>query len=174
MQNSLPHFAGPVALTALLVAGWDPLQPKIFRAVEGIVATQQANGLWELPKNPLRPSIWATWPFIAALSNFRDVVMPTQDSNVNLIFPGCAIVQTAESHRPLTRRILVRNSIFDWLGSHKFSVFLWLIAFASALIPAVLLKIGRLSTDNFVLSLVLPVLLLTFQLLWDLRRRSSH
>jgi len=57
LQNSLPHFAGPITLTALLHANADPLQKKVFDAITEIVRTQEAqdparSGSWELPRSP--------------------------------------------------------------------------------------------------------------------------
>ena len=54
-QNSLPHFAGPVALTALLRAGADPYRKKVFESLHHIVATQGKSGAWELPEAHCAP-----------------------------------------------------------------------------------------------------------------------
>lgn len=173
-QNSLPHFAMPVALTALLAAGADPLQPKIFDAIRHIVDTQQENGIWELPRSPLRPSIWATWPYVAALASFRRAVFPTAESTLTLIFPGCAILQTEDADaKPFTRRILFRNAVADWLNRRKVAIVLALLAFASLVIPTVFLVAERLTLENYLISLVVPVLLLIFQLIWARRSKTA-
>jgi hypothetical protein len=170
-QNSLPHFAGPMAITALIKAGVDPLQPLLFDAIQGILDSQLTNGNWELPRSPTRPSIWAVWPFVSALSVFRSAVFPTRDSGASLLFPGCAIIQTAGSSRQLTRRLLIRNALLDWLRRRRTAVTLWAVAIVAALIPLALLVNGQLSWAEFLIALIVPALLLVFQLVWERRRR---
>jgi hypothetical protein len=174
-QNSLPHFAGPAALTALLRAGADPLQKKMFDAVAEIIKSQQADdaglsGSWELPRSPRRPSIWAVWPFVAALSSARVAIFPSTDSTATLLFPGCALIQSDSSTKHLTRRLLIKNALIDWLRLRWLAVGLWVIAGVLVIIPLVLWKTGQLTLDVSLLALGLPVLLLLFQIIWD---RSS-
>jgi hypothetical protein len=176
-QNSLPHFAGPAALTALLRAGADPYQKKIFDAVSDIIRAQETQdsprrGSWELPRSPRRPSIWALWPFMAALSSAQAVIFPSVDSTATLLFPGCALIQSSSTTKHLTRRLLIKNSLLDWLRLRKLAVALWAIVSVTVIIPLVLWKTGQLTLDIFLIALVLPVLLLLFQILWD-RRGSS-
>lgn len=173
-QNSLPHFAGPVAITALLAAGWDPMQPKIFDSISAIIESQSPNGNWELPRSPLRPSIWAIWPFVSALMAFKTATMPTSDSQVHLIFPGCAVVRTEASARPLTRRILFRNAAFDWARNHRLAILLWSLAVVSCILTLVLVLLGRVSVPESLLALVLPTLLLVFQLVWTRWERRGR
>jgi Prenyltransferase and squalene oxidase repeat len=176
-QNSLPHFAGPVTLTALLCADADPLQKKVFDTITEIVKTQEAkdpnrSGSWELPRSPRRPSIWAVWPFVAALSNARVAIFPSTDSTATLLFPGCALIQSSPTTKHLTRRLLIKNAVLDWLRLRKVAVGLWSIAAITVIIPLILWRTGQFTLDNFLVALALPVLLLTFQILWD-RRGSS-
>lgn len=171
-QNSLPHFAGPVTLTALMRAGVDPLQTKIFNATKEIISAQQTgdslrSGTWTLPRNPIRPSIWAIWPFVAALAATRMAIFPPTETTATLLFPGCAIIQSTSSSKHLTRRLLIKNAVIDWLRQRKVAVGLWTTAIAATVIPLVLWMIGQLTLAVFLLSLVLPVLVLLFQILWD-------
>ena len=172
-QNSLPHFAGPLAITALLAAGVDPLQAKIFQSVQAIIDTQLESGNWELPRSPTRQSIWAIWPFISALSALRVSVFATQHSTATILFPGCAIVQSEETNKKLTRRLLIRNSVFDWLRQRKVAVALLTIAALATAIPLILLLTRRISITDFVLTLILPVLLTTFHLTWERWNRTK-
>jgi hypothetical protein len=177
-QNSLPHFAGPVALTALLDAGVDPLQAKIFQVVGSIINSQDTSesllaGTWRLPRSPTRPSIWAVWPFVAALTTARRRVVPCSGSTATLLFTGCAIVQSEGSARHLTRRLLIRNAALDWLRERKIAVGLWTIALVFAIVLVVLWATSALTLDLFLPSLFLPVLILAFQILWDRRSRLS-
>jgi hypothetical protein len=176
-QNSLPHFAGPITLNALLCAGVDPLQTKIFKAVDGIIDAQDKSdslrcGTWELPRSPTRPSMWAMWPFVAALAAARTRVVPSTGSTATLLFPGCAIIQSEGSAHHLTRRLLIRNAITDWFRERKIAVGLWTIAVAIAVILVVLWRIKALTLAVFLPGLLLPVLILTYQILWDRRKRS--
>jgi hypothetical protein len=171
-QNSLPHFAGPVTLTALLHADADPLQKKIFDTITEIVRTQEVkdparSGSWELPRSPRRPSIWAVWPFVAALSSARAAIFPSTDGEATLLFPGCALVQSSSTTKHLTRRLLIKNALLDWLRLRKVAVGLWCIAAATVVIPLILWRTGQFTLDNFLVALALPVLLLIFQILWD-------
>ena len=172
-QNSLPHFACPVALTALLRAGADPYRKKIFESLNNIVASQGKSGAWELPRSPTRPSIWAVWPFISAISEAKRRVLPTEGSRAQLVFSGCSIVQTENAEQNLTRRVLVRNAVFDWARARKLAIALYLIAAIIALAAAALLLLDQLDAKEALLALIVPVLLLVFQLTWDRRRRSG-
>jgi Squalene-hopene cyclase C-terminal domain len=177
-QNSLPHFAGPVALTALLRAGADPLQVNMFRAVNEIIRTQETgdsprSGTWELPRSPLRPSIWAIWPFIAALTSARNAIFPSVDSMATLLFPGCTLIQSAAAPKHLTRRLLIKNALIDWIRQRKLAVGLWVTALAAIAVLLVLWQTKQLTMNIFLIALVLPVLLLIFQILWD-RRTSTQ
>jgi hypothetical protein len=175
-QNSLPHFATPLALTALLRAGADPFQKKIFDTVSEIMGAQEIqdpalSGAWELPRSPRRPSIWAIWPFVAALSSARAAIIPSSEGTATLLFPGCSLIQSASTTKHLTRRLLIRNALTDWLRLRKFAVALWAVAGLTVVIPLVLWRTGQFTLDVFLIALALPVLLLLFQILWD--RRSS-
>jgi hypothetical protein len=176
-QNSLPHFAAPMALTALLRVGADPFQKKIFDSISGIIKAQEAQnptlrGSWELPRSPRRPSIWAIWPFIAALSSARAAIFPSTDSTATLLFPGCALIQSSSTTKHLTRRLLFKNALIDWLRQRKLAVALWVVAGLTIVVPLTLWRTGQLTLDVFLIALVLPVLLLLFQILWD--RRNSQ
>jgi hypothetical protein len=177
-QNSLPHFAAPIALTAILGAGADPFQKKIFDTVSEIIRAQETRvsalrGSWELPRSPRRPSIWALWPFVAALSSTQAAIFPSGDSTATLLFPGCALIQSSSTTKHLTRRLLIKNALLDWLGLRKLAVALWTIAGLTIVIPLILWKTGQLTLDVFLIALVLPILLLLFQILWDRRGLSG-
>lgn len=169
-QNSLPHFAGPVALAALLHAGADPFRTKMFAAATEICAAQTGGGSWVLPRSPVRPSIWAIWPFVAALSSIRAIALPTPTSRAHLVFQGCCIVHTENTDRQLTRRILIKNAAFDWLRRRRIDIVLYGIALLIAGTAAALLLLGLLGPMEALLTLLVPVLLVAFQLVWSRRR----
>lgn len=172
-QNSLPHFAGPLALSAIFSTGVvDPLQPKVFQAISGIMETQLEGGHWELPRSPMRPSVWALWPFISALSAGRAAILSTPRSKAALLFPGCAIIQSEDVARNLTRRLLIQNALFDWIRSRRITLALWLVAAVATGVPLGLLAVGKFSVNDFLTALILPVLLMMFQYIWD--RRSAR
>jgi hypothetical protein len=98
-------------------------------------------------------------------------VFATRDSNAILLFSGCAIIQATESQRQLTRRLLLRNAFFDWVGRRRIAVALWLTAILAAIVMAGLLAGGLLSMSEFLVAMIFPLLLLLFQLLWDRRGR---
>jgi hypothetical protein len=177
-QNSLPHFAGPVTLTAIMRAGADPLQEKVFKTLADMIRTQETtdskrSGSWELPRSPRRPSIWAVWPFLAALTTARSRIFPSSDSTATLMFRGCAIIQSSSATRHLTRRLLIRNALTDWLRLRRVAVGLWSIAATILIIMLILWRTRQLTLDVFLIALLLPVALLVFQILWD-RRNSSR
>lgn len=177
-QNSLPHFAGPVTLAAVLRAGADPLQLSIFDAVNAIISAQekvdpQRSGSWELPRSPLRASIWAIWPFVAALATARDAICPAPNSTATLLYRGCAIVQAEGAARQLTRRLLIRNALLDWLRERRLAVALWAVACITVLIPVILWLYRQLTLTELLVTMALPVLLLIFQILWDRRTRRA-
>ncbi|MFD9333918.1 prenyltransferase/squalene oxidase repeat-containing protein [Streptomyces sp. NPDC060028] len=172
-QNSLPHFAGPLALSAIFSTGVvDPLQPKLFQAVSGIIDTQLEGGHWELPRSPMRPSVWALWPFVSALSAARSAVLSTPRSKASLLYPGCAIVQSEDQAQDLTRRLLIQNALFDWLRSKWLTLVLWAVALVTTGIPIALLVTGRFSVNDFLTALILPALLMVLQYVWERRPRA--
>jgi hypothetical protein len=178
-QNTLPHFAGPVTLTALLRAGADPLQAKVFNTLTEMIRTQEISdpkrsGSWELPRSPLRPSIWAVWPFVAALTSARTAIFPSADSTATLLFSGCALIQSSSTTKHLTRRLLIRNALTDWLRLRRVAVGLWCIAALTAVIPLILWRTGQFTLDVFLITLAVPVLLLFFQILWDRRSLARN
>jgi Squalene-hopene cyclase C-terminal domain len=124
-QNSLPHFAGPISLYAMLEVGADPFQEKIFTGANAILNAQEKAersraGTWELPRSPQRASIWAVWPFLAALTAVQWAVFPSAarqspvESMVRLLYPGCAVVQTSLAPNHVTMR-LPRTRQFELL-----------------------------------------------------------
>ncbi|MFI1394761.1 prenyltransferase/squalene oxidase repeat-containing protein [Streptomyces sp. NPDC020681] len=162
-QNSLPHFAGPLAVAALVSTGAaDPLQAKLFNAIQGILDTQQEGGHWELPRSPVRPSIWAIWPFVSALTLVRSAVFTTPNSRATLLFPGCVIIQNDDVEQRLTRRLLIKNALFDWLRAKWITVVLLLTSMVATGVPLALLLIRKLSTVEFLMALIIPVLLMVF------------
>jgi hypothetical protein len=178
-QNSLPHFACPVTLTALMNCGADPLSTKIFATAESILNAQETEdpqrmGTWELPRSPLRPSIWAIWPFVAALSSVRAKIFPPTESRVTLLFPGCAIIQTTASPQQLTRRLLIRNAFLDWMRNRRLALALWAVAAIAVAIPLALLVNKSLNFAEFLVTLVIPVLLLTFQIILERSRNKDQ
>lgn len=174
-QNSLPHFAGPLALSAICATGVvNPLQPKVFNLVTGILDTQLENGCWELPRSPMRPSVWAVWPFVAALSAIRGAVLSTPRSRADLLYPGCAIIQSEDQPQDLTRQLLIRNAFFDWLRSKWLTLALWAVALLTTGIPLALLATGHFSKKDFLTALILPILLMVFQYAWGHRRRPAR
>jgi hypothetical protein len=175
-QNTLPHFAGPVTLTALLRSGAEPLQVRVFDSVNAIVRSQEADnpslsGTWELPRSPTRPSIWAIWPFLAALTSAQEKIVPWPGSTATLLFSGCAIIQSETSARHLTRRLLIRNALLDWLKQRRFAVGLWAVAGVAVVIIVVLWLMKQLTLGVFLIALVFPVLIVVFQMLWDRSKR---
>lgn len=183
-QNSLPHFATPMALVALLMAGVDPFHENIFQAVQAILDAQEreeniCGGTWELPRSPGRPSIWAIWPFVAALAGVQRAVFPCAShrhvvqANATLLFPGCAILQTDASKRKLTRRLLVQNTFLDWIRRQKLAISMWAVAAAGAAVLAGLWAAGQLMYQTFLLTMVIPVLLAVFQILLH-KREERH
>jgi hypothetical protein len=171
-QNSLPHFGGPVAVTALLRAGANPLNPKLFEAIEKIIESQTPAGHWVLPRSPTRPSIWAIWPFAAAIMATATALLPTPNSRIHLVFSGGGIVQADTGRQNLTRSALgrlVRNTATDWFRRRRVAILLYTIAAAVTGTAGTLLIIGRIGFTETMLALIVPVLLLVFQIGWDHR-----
>jgi len=184
-QNSLPHFAMPVTIVAVLSSGCDPLKASVFAAANHMIGSQEVNdparmGTWELPRSPERPSIWAVWPFVAALTCIQRAVFPSTDrcqvveSSATLLYPGCAIIQTTESPGHLTRRLLFRNALLDWVRRRKLSVAIWAVIVSMVGIGVGLWATGELNYQTLLLAMVIPALLVLFQILWDRRGRGTR
>ncbi|WP_433376146.1 prenyltransferase/squalene oxidase repeat-containing protein [Streptosporangium sp. CA-115845] len=174
-QNSLPHFAGPVAVIALLSAGVDPLNPRIFQAAAVMMRDQQRDGHWELPRSPERQSVWAIWPYVAALSALRSALFVTDKGSVKLISPGCALVFSSEQGRKVGVRTLFRTRLHGWwLAMRQAKILLWAVSIVAVTIFALLLNMGTLTLNEFLLAMALPVLLMVFQISWDTIRRRRE
>ena len=62
----------------------------------------------------------------------------------------------------------------DWLRLRKVAVGLWSIATITAIIPLILWRMGQFTFTVFLIALLLPVLLLLFQILWDRKNTSRN
>ena len=67
----------------------------------------------------------------------------------------------------------MRNALFDWARARKLAIILYSIAAIVALAAAILLTLDQLNGKEALLTLIVPVLLLAFQLVWDRRKRSG-
>lgn len=163
-QMTLPHFAMPIAIHALLETGHTPHHTKIYECIESIIAEQHADGHWILPRSPSRPSVWALWPFLAALSSFRQRCLPTPSAQVTLLYDGVALQQTDPDAPPVTRGMLLRGAAAQWLRERWRPLIRLTIAFFFVVLSIVLLALGSIDLKEFSLSLVVPVLLLVYEL----------
>lgn len=173
-QNTLAHFAAPVAVTALLAAGVNPLQRKLFDVVSEFCESQRETGAWRLPRSPRRDSVWALWPFIAALAAMRRRLLPAHDSQAHLLFEGCAIIQRADDQRKVTPARLMWEWLMQTIRSSTLGFSLWAIAIVyTGVAVGLLLLAEAVDATTFLISLVLPTLLVVFQLVYKARPRGA-
>lgn len=171
-QNSLPHFAGPVAAIALLRTPEASSLPLTFRLTREFMASQRSDGTWELPRSKQRPSIWAVWPFVAALSRAREVFVPDVEATADLLSNGIVVRYTAEGRKRVTAGLILRNSLLRAVLRHKVRSALVAVAVVLLVTMGVLFALGWIDGRGLVLSFAIPALFLTFDLLWG-RRGSS-
>lgn len=165
-QNCLPHFATPVSLYTILASGHDSLSSQVFDGIRQILACQRDDGSWELPRSPTRASVWAIWPFVAALGEARHRLAPMQQGTVDLLYDGCALVQTSPSSSRVTRFFFFRKSTSFWMKRHWGKLALWALIVLLALI-AILLYFVLDDTVNTLLALVFSVILFGVQIIWS-------
>jgi hypothetical protein len=173
-SNSLPHFATPIAVAALLKAGRNPFDTNLFTAARTLIDGQLDAGNWELPRNPMRASIWAIWPFVYSLSAFRAAACPNPGSDVSLLLPGCSITHSGDTRAEITRRILLSSALVQWLRAHRLALTLWCLSVALAVVPITLYFTHALTLNAALLSLILPALLVAIQMTLDVRRRARQ
>lgn len=169
-QNSLPHFAGPVAVSALLSSGIDALDPKLFQMTSRIIADQQDEGHWLLPRSRRRQSIWAVWPFVAALTAMRTELFGSRKGLVTLLSPGTAVF-SADPLGPPSLPSLLWQAMWRGIGFRPRSVLLASISAIVALTSTILIVLHLISWNEFLLAIIYPVLMTAFQIAWSLTRK---
>lgn len=160
-QNSLPHFCLPIAAYTLLKLSDRLISGKTISALKTIIEAQTEDGYWELPRSPTRPSIWAIWPFIAALSEFYNLSFAKKDTELLFIAEGIAIAQPESAANSFQRilAISVISNIWKFMKAHYGWIIL--VLFILVGLGAVMLELIR--WNEFLLSLVFPIVLLIIQ-----------
>ena len=170
--NSLPQFAGPVACRALMLAGIDPHQSKLLEYIASITDAQVQDGYWTLARSPMRPSVWGIWPFIAALVAYRDRTLPVPSSRLLLLKEGAAVAWRSDVRLPSLRPIALQARMREWLVRNRVRIILRMTVAVSILLPTFLLATRSIDLVTFITTLVIPVLLLTFQILLERQEKE--
>jgi hypothetical protein len=131
----------------------------VFDIADNLLETQKDDGTWELPRSKLRPSIWAIWPFIAALCEVRRTLVPDSDAKASLLYNG-VLLRHSSSRQQLTRGLLIRNSLVEVVLEHKLRSILVALVLAIGLTFAGLFLAGGLDFVGLILGLVVPTLFL--------------
>lgn len=158
-QNSLPHFALPVALSALIYR-FGINHKKIFDCVDTIIKNQNL-GYWTNARNPARPSIWAIWPFLQALNDLITIPLISPNKEIfnirnNLIIkPSCSYI-------PLFF-LLIIDGVITFAKIIR-SIWSWLLLVLYLIGGLIFLKIGQLSLKEYLLALLVPLMLVFIQL----------
>jgi len=166
-QNSLPHYALPVAISALLHHENSLNKNVVYEGLLNIANAQHSNGYWENARNPTRISIWAIWPFLNTLFDAIDLPVLAQAKSVTKI-SSSIIIKTSKARTPLIFLLVVDFFIlsFEFLKAY-WSAFV-LLGFV--LLGLLLTTLGFIGLKEYILSLIFPVILIFVQL--SLERRQ--
>ncbi len=156
-QCSLPHFALPISVYTYLKLSKGPIPIKIYHALQNILSSQNENGSWELPRSPARPSIWAVWPFLAALTQALSIsIKPNMEV---LCFNNDITVYQPENTKYSIQKIIFSSTLTSI--SHFFKKnYAWIILMVFTIGGFFSVKKGFLNTKEFLLSLIVPIILL--------------
>jgi hypothetical protein len=167
-QCSLPHFALPIAVYTILKLSNRKLSEKLREAIQTIIEVQNENGHWQLPRSPIRPSIWAIWPFWAALVQFLHTSIMAEGTVLVLIGKNISVVHP-EGAKAILRKIftgLFLSSVLKFVKTY----YAWLVLGVFIIIGVEMLYAGIIKFSEFLFSLIFPITLLIIQLLLEKRR----
>jgi len=160
-QNSLPHFALPVAISALLRSPYGLHQEVVYRGLRTIVNKQLDDGYWDNPRNPARVSIWAIWPFFQALVDVTNLPYLRTAFSVTRV-SNALVVRYKNAGVPLLSLlawdfvvVLARQLLHYWSP-------LLLVLFVVG--GLVLVSLKYIDLWEYVLSLFVPIVLVFIQL----------
>lgn len=170
-QNTLPHFALPLAIIVLLKLSNNGLwSGQIRTALDTIVGSQNQDGFWELPRNPTRPSIWGIWPFVAALAYARDT--PIMQNDMSLFVVGNnLVIQPEATTNSLFKTLLI--SLRITLGGYLKQNYGWIILGLFVIGGLVFVIQNLLGLREYFLSLLFPVILLLVQIAIEKRKGAK-
>ncbi|MBD3339681.1 MAG: hypothetical protein GF353_11270 [Candidatus Lokiarchaeota archaeon] len=167
-QCSLPHFYLPIATYTLLKLSKDTVSNKAIQSVKTILNHQTDEGIWELPRSPMRPSIWAIWPFLSALHQAREIVLLRNNMELNLFSNNVVIVKSKNSSNSLLRiflsslKVSVKNFIKKNYG--------WLILILFIISGLIFVKYNLITWKEFLLAQIFPVILLIIQFILNKKK----
>jgi hypothetical protein len=160
-QNSLPHFCLPIAVYSILKLSDGVISQRICEAVETILQEQNDDGTWTLPRNPTRSSIWSLWPFMAALTELLRTPLVKYSTEIVILAPNVVVLQPENAPYSL-RQILMRMAILPLTRFVKL-YYGWMVMILFVIGGLISLTQGWMGINEFLLSLLFPILLLVLQ-----------
>jgi hypothetical protein len=167
-QNSLPHYALPIAVSALLHYERSLDRYECYEGLLTIAKSQLEGGYWENARNPTRISIWAIWPFFQTLVDAINLPVLSSAKTVTKV-SDAIIIRTSKAKTPLLLLLLL-----ELIGK----IINYIIAYWSLLVLALfLIAASILATKQIIglrdlfLSLVIPIALIFIQM--SLQRRTK-
>lgn len=160
-HNSLPHYSAPFVLLALMTDHEERIGESFLQGVNTIIDLQEPGGNWPNVEGGSEPSIWSVWTFSEALHGFRDNPLMAATESIRSSNGVLVVHPSSMAEKELAR--LVRDSL--WSRSLRVVKRQWATAIVSVFVitGAVLSGVGAIEWQDFMLSLIFPVILLFAQ-----------
>lgn len=160
-QNSLPHYALPVAVSALLKYERFLNRDECYQGLLTIANSQLESGYWENVRNPTRISIWAIWPFFQTLVDAINLPVLSSAKLVTKVSDSI-IIRTSNSKMPLL--FLLLWELFGRILSLIKAYWSVLLLALVSIVGSILAARGIIQVRDLFLSLLLPIFLVFIQL----------
>lgn len=166
-QNSLPHFCLPIGVYTILKLSNEPISSKVYEALGTILSEQQVEGNWILPRSPQRASIWAIWPFVAALTELTRVSGIKTNTELQKLNDLTIVIPSGQS---LNSMSLFSSTIFASIANFARTKFGWMFLALFILGGLILVFMELIGLREYLFSLFIPAVLLVIQMVIDARR----
>ncbi|MFY1653376.1 prenyltransferase/squalene oxidase repeat-containing protein [Solwaraspora sp. WMMB762] len=161
-QNSIWHHGLPYVLSALVRQPNSTNYSLTARAAITILESQDDDGKWPGVDGSTALSMWTVWPFLEALSDFKDAILRNCDS-ITALSPGTAVMRGgSDSSVPLQLIILsrlFRSTLSTLRRNWAPAVLLLTIALGSTVVAT-----ETLPAKDVALGVGVPVSLLLLQI----------
>jgi hypothetical protein len=165
---SLLHYGLPWAVSAFLKHPVQPPGEDISAGVETILRSRLPVGAWPNIQGGGGNSIWAVWPFLEALSSFRNSLSLVPDGNAYLS-NGMVVLQD-KSRKRQDILALIRTS--RRVSLIRFFARFWptLLVMASVLSGILFVWLKQIEIKDYLLGLIVPLGIYVIQ---EIRHRTE-
>jgi len=160
-HNSLPHYATPFAIQALLVRDPARFPMKGATALKTVLDKQLPSGNWQNVEGGEEPSIWNVWPFAEALFTFQETYGQAQDRKV--IWKDSIVVTSSMQSTELQIARAFKETAAHRVGVVALRSWALILLVVFVAVGATLSVMHVIEWKDFGLSLVFPIALFGIQ-----------